>query len=54
MTIVLMALRGVRDSRFYHEIVRLGEFIVEYVVSGELDNFTPELPINCRCVFALF
>ena len=31
-------LEGVRDSRFYHEIVRLGEFIVEYVVSGELDK----------------
>ena len=31
-------LAGVRDSRFYHEIVRLGEFIVEYVVSGELDK----------------
>ena len=31
-------LEGVKGSRFYHEIVRLGEFIVEYVVSGELDK----------------
>ena len=30
--------KGVEGTRFLKEIERLGEFIVEYVVSGELDR----------------
>ena len=31
-------LEGVKGSRFYDEIERLGNFIIEYVISGELDK----------------
>jgi chromosome partitioning protein len=33
-----LGLEGVRGSRFYKEIERLGDFIIEYVISGELDK----------------
>jgi hypothetical protein len=29
-------LDGVEGKRFHHEIERLGEFLVDYVISGEL------------------
>jgi chromosome partitioning protein len=31
-------IKGVEGTRFYDEIERLGQFIVDYVVSGELDR----------------
>ena len=31
-------IKGVEGTRFYTEIERLGQFIVDYVVSGELDR----------------
>ena len=31
-------IKGVQGTRFYEEIERLGQFIVEYVISGELDR----------------
>ena len=33
-----LGIRGIEGSRFYREIERLGDFIVEYVISGELDK----------------
>ena len=35
-------LDGVEGTRFYREIERLGEFLVEYVISGELDRIYAE------------
>ncbi|MDC0650002.1 ParA family protein [Candidatus Puniceispirillum sp.] len=35
-------LDGVKDTRFFREIERLGEFLVEYVISGELDRIYAE------------
>ncbi|MDC1001186.1 ParA family protein [Alphaproteobacteria bacterium] len=35
-------LDGAKGTRFYHEIERLGEFLVEYVISGELDRIYAE------------
>ena len=35
-------LDGVEGTRFHREIERLGEFLVEYVVSGELDRIYAE------------
>ena len=35
-------MRGVEGTRFYSEIERLGQFIVDYVVSGELDRIYAE------------
>lgn len=31
-------LNGIKGTRFYTEIERLGEFLIEYVLSGELDR----------------
>ena len=31
-------IKGVTGTRFHNEIERLGQFIVDYVVSGELDR----------------
>ncbi|MDC1383669.1 ParA family protein, partial [Candidatus Puniceispirillum sp.] len=31
-------LEGIKDTRFYREIERLGEFIIDYVLSGKLDQ----------------
>ena len=31
-------IKGVEGTRFYEEIERLGQFIIDYVVSGELDR----------------
>ena len=31
-------IKGVEGTRFHDEIKRLGQFIVDYVVSGELDR----------------
>ena len=36
-------LDGVVGTRFCHEIERLGEFLVEYVISGELDQIYAEM-----------
>lgn len=33
-----LGLSGVEGTRFHDEITRLGEFIVDYVISGELDR----------------
>jgi cellulose biosynthesis protein BcsQ len=33
-----LGLKGIEGSRFYDEIERLGNFIIEYVISGELDR----------------
>ena len=35
-------LEGVEGTRFYREIERLGEFLVDYVISGELDRIYAE------------
>jgi chromosome partitioning protein len=35
-------MKGVEGTRFYSEIERLGQFIVDYVVSGELDRIYTE------------
>ena len=35
-------LEGVEGTRFHREIERLGEFLVEYVISGELDRIYAE------------
>jgi hypothetical protein len=35
-------MKGVEGTRFYTEIERLGQFIVDYVVSGELDRIYAE------------
>ena len=35
-------LDGVEGTRFYREIERLGEFLIEYVISGELDRIYAE------------
>ena len=35
-------MKGVEGTRFYSEIERLGQFIVDYVVSGELDRIYAE------------
>ena len=35
-------LDGVEGTRFHREIERLGEFLVEYVISGELDRIYAE------------
>ena len=37
-------LDGVEGTRFLREIERLGEFLVEYVISGELDRIYAETP----------
>ena len=31
-------IKGVEGTRFHEEVERLGQFIVEYVISGELDR----------------
>ena len=31
-------IKGVEGTRFYEEVERLGQFIIDYVVSGELDR----------------
>ena len=36
-------LDGVEGTRFHREIERLGEFLVEYVISGELDRIYAEM-----------
>ena len=33
-----IGIKGVEGTRFHKEIERLGKFIVEYVISGELDR----------------
>ena len=35
-------LDGVEGTRFHREIERLGEFLIEYVISGELDRIYAE------------
>jgi hypothetical protein len=35
-------LDALEGTRFYREIERLGEFLVEYVISGELDRIYSE------------
>ena len=35
-------LDGVKNTRFYREIERLGEFIIDYVLSGKLDQMYRE------------
>ena len=35
-------LEGVKDTRFYREIERLGVFIIDYVLSGKLDQMYSE------------
>ena len=37
-----VGLDGVEGTRFHREIERLGEFVVEYVISGELDRIYAE------------
>ena len=35
-------LDGAKDTRFFHEVERLGAFIVDYALSGKLDQFYGE------------